>query len=135
MGAARQALEGFLGGEDIAFDEVVAEDDADSVAVDEMLGQAQGVGDAAFAFLVGVVDVLEAEVAAVGEKPQKVARILTAGDDEDVGDGGVHQRLNGIENHRLVVDRQQVLVGDAGQRVEARAGAAGEDDAFHWRLP
>jgi hypothetical protein len=29
------------------------------------------------------------------------------------------------------VDRQKVLVGDPRERVEPRAGAAGEDDALH----
>ena len=47
---------------DAAFDDVVAQHDADLLAVGEVLGQRQRVGDAAFAFLIGVVDVLEAEL-------------------------------------------------------------------------
>ena len=50
---------------DIAFDDVVAEHYADLLAVGEMFGQVESVRDAAFAFLVGVVNVLEAELLAV----------------------------------------------------------------------
>ena len=48
---------------DVAFDDVVAQDDADALAVGEMFGQRQRVGDAAFAFLIGVVQMLQAEFA------------------------------------------------------------------------
>ena len=44
---------------------------------------------------------------------------------------GQHQRRQRVVDHRLVVDREQLLADRAGQRVQARAGAAGEDDAFH----
>ena len=96
-----------------------------------MLGQRQRVGDAAFAFLIRVVDVLQAELFAVGQQPQKIARIAAAGDDHDVLDPRVHQRLDRVIDHRLVVNRQQMLVGDFGERKQAAAGAAGENDAFH----
>ena len=33
-------------------------------------------------------------------------------DDQDVGDSRQHQRRQGIIDHRLVVDRQQLLRGD-----------------------
>jgi hypothetical protein len=51
------------------------------VAVGEVLGEVQGIGDSAFAFLVGVVDVLEAELFSVGEQPQEIARVTAPGDD------------------------------------------------------
>ena len=38
-------------------------------------------------------------------------------------------------DHGPVVDRQQVLVGDAGEGVKPRAGAPGQDDALHRRKP
>ena len=58
---------------DAAFDDVVAQYHADLVAVGEMFGQIQGVGDSAFALLVGVVDVLEPELLPVGQQPQEIA--------------------------------------------------------------
>ena len=36
-----------------------------------------------------------------------------------------------VIDHRLVVDRQQLLADDARERIEPRAGAAGEDDPLH----
>ena len=55
-------------GADIAFDDVVAKDHAHPGLVGEMFRQAQSFGDAAFALLIGVVDMLQAELLAVGEQ-------------------------------------------------------------------
>jgi hypothetical protein len=96
-----------------------------------VLGQRQRVGDAAFALLVGVVNVLQPELFAVGQKPQEIARIPAARDHQDVVNAGVHQRLNGVINHRPVVNGQQMLVRDFGQRKEPATRAAGEYNAFH----
>ena len=35
-----------------------------------------------------------------------------------------------IVDHRLVVDRQKLLRGDERERMQPRAGAAGQDDAL-----
>src|SRR5207302_4932073 len=43
----------------------------------------------------------------------------------------VGELLHRMEDHRHPPHRQQVLVGDLGQRKEARARPAGEDDALH----
>ena len=42
--------------DDVVLDDVIAKDDANLFAFHKRLGQTQGVGDAAFAFLVGVMD-------------------------------------------------------------------------------
>jgi hypothetical protein len=57
------------------------------------------------------------------------------GDDEDIGDAGVAELANGMEEHRLAADRQQVLIGRLRQRKKPRSVAASEDDAFHGLLP
>ena len=80
---------------------------------------AERLGDAAGLLLVGVAQALQAELAPVAEQPQELAGVVAAGDDHDVVDAGLDQRLDRVVDHRLVVDRQQVLVGDAGQRVQA----------------
>ena len=113
------------------FDDVIAQHDDDLLAVGEVFRQSQRVGNAAFAFLVGVIDVGKIEGAAVAEQPQEVAGVIAARDDQQVADAGIDERLDGIENHRLVVNRQKMLVGDLGQRREPRAQTAGENDAFH----
>ena len=43
-----------------------------------------------------------------------------------------HQRRQGVIHHRLVVDRQQLLRHHEGERMQARAGSAGEKNPFHW---
>ena len=45
----------------VALDDIIAEHDADRLARGEMLDQRKRVGDAAFAFLISVIEVLEAE--------------------------------------------------------------------------
>src|SRR5881397_1272199 len=41
------------------------------------------------------------------------------------------QDLDRVADHRPVVDRQQVLVGDAREWVQPASGPAGQDDALH----
>src|SRR5881397_1272197 len=41
------------------------------------------------------------------------------------------QDLDSVADHRPVVDRQQVLVGDAREWVQPASGPAGQDDALH----
>ena len=45
-----------------------------------MLGQSQGVRDAAFAFLIGIVQMLQSEFLAVRQQTQEVARVPSARD-------------------------------------------------------
>ena len=115
----------------LLLDDVVAQDDADLLPVGEMFGQRQRVGDAALAFLVGVVDVRQAELFAIRQQAQKIAGILAAGDDQNIADARIHQRLDRVVDHRLVVDRQQMFVGDLGQREQPAACSSGQDDTFH----
>ena len=51
--------------------------------------------------------------------------------DQNLVQSGIDQGLQRVVDHRLVVHRQQVLVGHLGQGVEAGTGAACEDYAFH----
>jgi hypothetical protein len=51
-----------------------------------MLGEPQGFGDAALAFLVGIVDVLKPEFFAIPEQAQKISGIAPAGDDQNIRD-------------------------------------------------
>ena len=53
-----------------------------------------------------------------------------AGDQHQVGDAALHERLDGVADHRAIEDREQVLVGDPGEGMEPAAGAAGQDHSF-----
>src|SRR5215211_6862791 len=114
-----------------ALDHVVGQHDHHPVPVDEALGQPEGLGDPARPLLVGVQQPVDAVLVAVAEQPQELAGMGPPGDHHQLGDPGRDEGLDGVGDHRPVVDRQQVLVGDAGQRVEPRAGPPGQDDAFH----
>ena len=97
-------------------EDVVAEDHADLVAIGKMLGQAQSVGNAAFALLIRVVQVRETELLTVGKQAEEIAGVSAAGYEQDVLDTRIDERLNRVVDHRLVVDRQQMLVGDLRER-------------------
>src|SRR5262249_24225094 len=57
-----------------------------------------------------------------------------AGDQEDVLDPDVDERLDRVIDHRPVVNRQEMLVGDLGQGMKAGPETAREDDALHGAL-
>ena len=113
-----------------AAQDVVAEDAAERVVADEVAGQPDGVGDPERARLVAIGQV-DAERGAVRQQLDDVADALAADDDHHLADAHPGERLDRVVDHRPVVDRQQVLVGDDRQRVEPRGGPAGEDDALH----
>ena len=59
-----------------------------------------------------------------------------ADDDPDVGDAGVPNSLEAVEQHRLVGDRDQLLGRGVGDRPQAGAGAARQHECLHAaRLP
>ena len=122
-------------GPDVVLEDVVAEHDADPVAVGEIFAQSQRVGDPAFAVLIRIVDVLEAEVFSIPEQSQEVARRVPAGNEHDLFETGAAQRFERIVDHRLVVHRQQMLVRHLGERTKSSSEAAREDDALHARRP
>lgn len=97
---------------DVFLDDVVAEHDDDLLALGEMFGQPEGIGNPTFAFLVGIVDVRQAKGFPVAEQAQEIAGVfchrLRSADRECQRPQG----LNRIENQRLVIDGQQMLVGD-----------------------
>ena len=117
-------------GEVAAAQDVVAEDAAERVVADEAAGEPDGVGDAQRPALVSIGQV-EPEVGAVREQLHDVADALAPDDDHHLADAHAGEGLDRVVDHRPVVDGQQVLVGDDGQRVEPRRGPAGEDDALH----
>src|SRR5579859_795692 len=80
------------------------------------------------------MNAVEAEFLAVGEQADEVAGVLTAGDDNDVANARVHQRLDGVKDHRPVINGKQMFVGDARKGIKPRALTAGEHNTFHRRV-
>ena len=103
----------------------------DRVTGHEPLGQAQRLGDAPGAVLIGVAEPVDAVLVAVAEEAEELTGVGAPGDEHHLVDPGQHERLDGVADHGPVVDGQEVLVGDAGERVEPGAAASRQDDAFH----
>ena len=114
-----------------ALEDVVGEHHAHLVAGDEVLREPERLGDAARLLLVAVREQVEAVLAAVAEQAEELAGMRPAGDEHQLVDARLDERLDGVRDHRPVEERQQMLVRDPRERMEARAGAAGEDDALH----
>ena len=114
----------------VAVEDVVAEHQGARLAVDELLADGEGLGQAVRARLLGVGQV-HAVARAVPEQALEVGQVGRGGDDQDVPDARQHEGGQRVVDHGLVVDRQQLLGGHERERVQARAGPAGEDDAFH----
>lgn len=132
-GAARlRVLDGLLqvSAEAVAVEDVVAEHECARLAVDELLADGEGLCQAVGARLLGVGEV-DAVARAVPEQALEVGQVGRRGDDQDVTDARQHEGGQRVVDHGLVVDRQQLLGGHERERVQAGAGPAGEDDAFH----
>lgn len=114
----------------VAVEDVVAEHERTRLAVDELLADGEGLGQAVRAGLLCVGEV-HAVARAVPEQALEVGEVGRRGDDQDVPDARQHEGGQRVVDHGLVVDRQQLLGGHERERVQARAGPAGEDDAFH----
>ena len=112
-------------------EDVVGEHHAHLVAGDEVLREPERLGDAAGLLLVAVREQVEAVLAAVSEQAEELAGMRPTGDEHQLDDPRLDERLDGVRDHRPVEERQQVLVRDPRERMEARARAACEDDALH----
>lgn len=114
----------------VAVEDVVAEHQRARLAGDEVLADREGLGQAVRRGLLGVGKV-HAVARAVPEQALEVGQVGRRGDDQDVADARQHEGGQRVVDHGLVVDRQQLLGGHERERVQAGAGPAGEDDAFH----
>lgn len=114
----------------VAVEDVVPQHERARLAVDELLADGEGLRQAVRRGLLSVGQV-HAVARAVPEQALEVGQVGRRGDDQDVPDARQHEGGQRVVDHGLVVDRQQLLGGHERERVQARAGPAGEDDAFH----
>ena len=114
----------------VAVEDVVAEHQRARLAVDEVLADGERLRQAVRRGLLGIGQV-HAVARAVAEQALEVGEVGRGGDDQDVPDARQHEGAERVVDHGLVVDRQQLLGGHERERVQASAGPAGEDDAFH----
>lgn len=119
-----------VAGKAVAVEDVVAQHQGARLAGDELLADGEGLRQAVGARLLGVGQV-HAVARAVPEQALEVGEVGRRGDDQDVPDARQHEGGQRVVDHGLVVDRQQLLGGHERERVQAGAGPAGEDNAFH----
>ena len=127
-----RVLDGFLqvAAEAVAVEDIVAQHERARLAGDEVLADGEGLRQAVRRGLLGIGQV-HAVARAVPEQALEVGEVGRGGDDQDVPDARQHEGAKRVVDHGLVVDRQQLLGGHERERVQARAGPAGEDDALH----
>lgn len=119
-----------VAGQAVAVEDVVAQHQGARLSADEVLADGEGLRQAVRRGLLGVGEV-HAVARAVAEQALEVGEVRRRGDDQDVPDARKHEGGQRVVDHGLVVDRQQLLGGHERERVQAGAGPAGEDDAFH----
>ena len=117
-------------GEAAAVEDVVAQHEAGAVVADELLADDEGLREAVGGGLLGVFEV-DAVVGAVAQEAFEAGEVVGGGDDEDVADTREHQGRDGVIDHRLVVDGEQLFADALGDGVQSCAGPSGENDSFH----
>ena len=68
----------------------------------------------------------------VSEEPAVGGEIFRRGYDQDFPNPRQHQCRQGIVDHRLVVDGEQMLADGIGDRIKAGAAPARQDDSLHF---
>lgn len=117
-----------------AVEDVIAEDESGRIALEEVLGEEEGVGDTE-GFGLWKVFEMAAEGFAVAEELLEAGEIFRVGDDEDVADIGEHEDREGIVDHRFVVDGQKLFAHHAGEWIESRSCATRQEDPFQAGAP
>ena len=96
----------------VAEEDVVAQHQCAGIAADERAADDEGLRQAVRRRLHGVAQ-SDAPLRAVAEQLLEQRLVVRRGDDQDVADAGQHQHAERIVDHRLVVDRQQLLADRA----------------------
>lgn len=113
----------------LAVEDIVAEDEADIVIADKVGADGKGLGQAVGAGLLFIADV-NPELAAITEQALEAGQVGGGRDDQDIANPRQHQHRQGVVDHRLIVERQQLLRAAHGDGVEPGAGATCEDNTF-----
>ena len=129
----RAALELLVGaGEGVAAEEnVVAENERHLVLADERFRDEKRLRDAGGFRLLAILDG-DAPRLAVAEQLFEAWQIVRRGDEAEFPHAAGHEGGQRIIDHRFVVNRLELFAGDERERIQPRACAAGEDDAFHF---
>jgi len=109
------------------------QDEAHAIGTDELLPDEEGLGKSLVTRLNGALSGgLTGTHPRAG--PGNVAG-LPGGNRQDVTDPGKHQAVQGVADHRLVVDGQQLLAHRLVDRVEEVSCSAGENNSLQRMSP
>src|SRR5882757_5158683 len=114
----------------MAEENIVAKHHCNRIVADERRPKNEALCQAGGLGLFGVADA-DAPLFAVAEQSLKLTAIHRCCDYKDVTDTREHQNRQRIVDHRLVVDRQELLAHSAGDRIEPRPVASSENNPFH----
>ena len=130
VGARHPAVAGLqLGHQIVAMEEVVAQHQGRRRAGQELGTDQEGLGQAIGAGLHRIGN-RHAPAAAIAQEPFKGCLVLGGGDNQHLPNPRQHQGGEGVINHRLIKNRQQLLTHRLGDRMQAGAAASGQDDAL-----
>ena len=119
--------------EALAVKHVVAEHERRAGAVEKAAADHERLGEAIGARLLGIRE-RNTKPGAVAQEPLEMGQVVRRGDHEDLAKAREHERRERVVDHRLVVDRQELLRDGERHRMQPCAGAAGEHDALRGRL-
>ncbi len=122
------------GGETGAVEYVVAQHETYAILADKVAPYQKRLGKPVGRRLLGIAET-HAEIRTVAQQAAERRQVGRRGYDKNIAYPGKHESRDGIIYHRLVVDRQQLFADPLGYGVKTRAGASGENDSFHNRLP
>ena len=118
-----------LGDQFMTMEEVVAKNKCSGRAVEEISTDQKRLGQSLRCRLNGIGDG-HPPGTAITQQALKSTLIMGSGDDQHFTDARQHQGAQRIVDHRLVIDRHQLLADSHGQRSKPGAAAAGKDDAL-----
>ena len=104
-------------------EDVVAEHHCARLITDELLTERKCLRQTIWRWL-HLVRQIDTVAAAISEQTLEIRQISRCRDDQNIANSGQHQRGKRIINHRLVVNRQQLLARYHGQRIQSRTATA-----------
>ena len=127
--ARRSALQDF--GESMAVENVVAEHQAAWLARNEIAPDQVGLCKPVRTRLHRVLDA-HSPLRAVTEQMFEQRLLMRGIDHQYFADSRQHQHAERVVDHRLVINRQQLLADRLRDRIQPCAGTAGKNDALAW---
>src|SRR2546421_524766 len=103
-------------------------------ASSKIFRQSQRLRNPPGSFLIGVIQILQPKLAPIPQQPNEVPRIVPPRHQQHLFNPRLGHAFQRVINHRLVVNRQQVLVGHLGQRKQPAPRPSRQNHAFHQQL-